>query len=295
MTTPQPQPQPLPSLSRHQLGAVTAMALICFAGNSLLCRLALKTTAIDPTTFTWIRLLSGALMLNFLVWSRDGPVGFGKGGWRSAWALFIYAAGFSWAYLQLSTATGALILFAAVQITMLSDAFWRGERFSKGQTVGFVTALLGLIGLLLPGLQAPPLWACVAMILAGMAWGAYTLLGKKAGDPTQVTAGNFARAAVLGSLLLLAMGLLDGVNPMLSPAEGVYFAIASGALASGCGYALWYMAMGHLKATTAATLQLSAPVLAALGGVVLLGEPLSDQLVICGIAVLGGIALVISL
>jgi len=161
--------------------------------------------------------------------------------------------------------------------------------------VGFVTALLGLIGLLLPGLQAPPLWACVAMILAGMAWAAYTLLGKKAGDPTQVTAGNFARAAVLGSLLLLAMGLLDGVNPMLSPAEGVYFAIASGALASGCGYALWYMAMGHLKATTAATLQLSAPVLAALGGVVLLGEPLSDQLVICGIAVLGGIALVISL
>ncbi len=281
-------------MSRQKLALVTAIALLCFAGNSLLCRLALKTTAMDPATFTAVRLLSGALVLNLLVWRRDGVQGMGKGQWRSAWALFVYAAGFSWAYLLLSAATGALLLFGAVQITMLSYGFWRGERFTPRQSLGFAAALLGLLGLLLPGLQTPPLWACVAMLLAGVAWAAYTLLGKQAGDPTQVTAGNFARAAVLGGLLSLLMGLTQGVNPWLSPPEGVLEAIASGALASGGGYALWYMALRQLKATTAATLQLSVPVLAALGGVLLLGEPLSERLLWCGAAVLGGIALVIA-
>jgi drug/metabolite transporter (DMT)-like permease len=281
--------------SRTQQLGITALALLCFAGNSLLCRLALKTTTIDPASFTLVRLLSGALVLNLLVWYRDGRAGLGQGHWRSAWALFLYAAAFSGAYLQLSAATGALLLFGAVQVSMLSYGFWRGERFTLRQSLGFMTALAGLLDLLLPGLETPPLWACAAMILAGMAWAAYTLLGKQAGgDPTQVTAGNFARASLLGVLLSLLMGLTQGVTPWHSPLDGMLDAVASGALASGCGYALWYMALRQLKATTAATLQLSVPVLAALGGVVLLGEALSEQLVYCGLAVLGGIGLVIA-
>ena len=281
-------------MSRLQLAGTTALALLCFAGNSLLCRLALKNTAIDPATFTLVRLLSGALVLNLLVWRRDGGAGLGQGRWPSAWALFIYAAAFSGAYLQLSAATGALLLFGAVQISMLSYGFWRGERFSKRQSLGFVAALAGLLSLLLPGLETPPLWACAAMILAGMAWAAYTLLGKRAGDPTQVTAGNFARASLLGVLLSLLAGLSQGVTPWQSPPEGLLYAVTSGALASGCGYALWYMALRHIKATTAAILQLSVPVLAALGGVILLGEPLSERLLYSGMAVLGGIGLVIA-
>jgi drug/metabolite transporter (DMT)-like permease len=267
--------------------ALTALAMIAFASNSLLCRAALKHTAIDAASFTAIRLLSGALML-WLVLRLRGAGRQGLGSWRSALALFAYAAGFSFAYLSLSAATGALLLFGAVQATMIGHGLLRGERLHGWQLVGLALASGGLVGLLLPGLSAPPLAGALLMLAAGMAWGIYSLRGRAAGDPTATTAGNFLRALPLAaalSLLLRADASLDRA--------GLGYAIASGALASGIGYAIWYRALPALKATHAATVQLSVPVLAALGGVIALGEPLTLRLLLAAPAILGGIALVI--
>jgi drug/metabolite transporter (DMT)-like permease len=261
--------------------------MLAFAGNSLLCRAALKHSGIDASSFTVVRLISGALVLWLLLRLRTGGMN-GQGSWGSALALFAYAAGFSFAYVSLSAATGALLLFGAVQVTMMGVGLWRGERLRRWQLVGLVLALGGLLGLLLPGLYAPPLLGALLMLGAGAAWGVYSLRGKGAGDPTRVTAGNFARAvpmALVMGLLTLNHATLDGV--------GVAYALASGALTSGIGYAIWYTALPGLKATHAATIQLSVPVIAALGGIALLGEPLTLRLVLAAITILGGIALVI--
>ncbi len=260
---------------------------MAFAGNSLLCRLALTRTAIDAASFTSIRLLSGALVLVLLVRLRAGghrPLG----SWPSAAALFVYAAGFSLAYVRLTAGTGALLLFGAVQATMISVGVLRGERLSAVQGVGLLLAYAGLIGLLLPGLAAPPLVSAALMLSAGAAWGVYSLRGKGAGDPTAVTAGNFLRAVPLA----FVMSLLTASHLSLD-ATGAAFAVASGALASGVGYAIWYTALRDLRATNAATVQLSVPVLAALGGVIVLHEPLTLRLTIAGAAILGGVALVV--
>ncbi|MCY7354292.1 MAG: DMT family transporter [Lysobacter sp.] len=266
---------------------LTLLAMIAFAGNSLLCRIALEHTTIDPASFTAIRLISGAAMLWLVVTVRGGART-GAGNWPSALALFAYAAGFSFAYVSLPTATGALLLFGAVQITMISHGLWMGERLRRQQVGGFILAFAGLIGLLLPGLSAPPLHGAVLMLGAGVAWGIYSLRGKGAGDPTRVTAGNFLRtipiALVLGLLMFEEMSLDDA---------GVGYAIASGALASGIGYAIWYSALPALKATTAATVQLSVPLIAAIGGIIFLEEAVTLRLALASVAVLGGIALVV--
>lgn len=274
-------------MSKVRIMVLTALAMLAFAGNSLLCRMALKQTGIDAASFTTIRLLSGALMLALVVRCRRSPSA-GGGNWPSALALFAYAAGFSFAYLSLSAATGALLLFGAVQATMIAYGVWRGERLLRWQLLGFMLALGGLVGLMLPGLAAPPLPSALLMLGAGMAWGVYSLRGKGAGDPTRVTAGNFLRAVPMAAALSLLM-----LNAVALDRAGVGYAIVSGALASGLGYAIWYQALPALKATQAATVQLSVPVLAALGGMVVLGEPLSWRVVLASIAVLGGIALVI--
>lgn len=266
---------------------LTTLAMLAFAGNSLLCRVALKHTAIDAASFTSIRLISGAVMLWLVVRLRHGSHA-GRGNWLSALALFAYAAGFSFAYVSLSAATGALLLFGAVQATMIGHGLYAGERLRQKQLLGLLLAFGGLVGLLLPGLSAPPLLGAVLMLGAGVAWGVYSLRGKGAGDATQVTAGNFLRAVAIAlglSLLTLSNARLDGA--------GVVYAIASGALASGLGYAIWYTALPALKATTAATVQLSVPVLATAGGVIFLGEALSPRLALASVAILGGIALVI--
>jgi drug/metabolite transporter (DMT)-like permease len=260
--------------------------MIAFAGNSLLCRAALTQTTIDPASFTTIRLIAGALVLWLVVRMKNPHAG--KGNWLSACALFAYAAGFSFAYTRLSTATGALLLFSAVQTTMIGHGLWSGERLLKLQLIGLVLAFGGLVGLLLPGLSAPPLAGCVLMLSAGVAWGVYSLRGRGAGDPTQVTAGNFLRAVPIAaalSLLMLPYTSLDNA--------GFWYAVASGALASGIGYAIWYTALPRLKATHAATVQLSVPVIAALAGIAFLGEPITLRLVLASVAILGGIALVI--
>jgi len=269
-------------------GALTALAMGAFAGNSLLCRLALRDTPIDAATFTAVRLVGGAAMLwclaRLLAAGRDG-----RGSWPSALALFAYAAGFSYAYVSLPAATGALLLFGAVQATMIGAGLWRGERLRALQWGGLALAGAGLVGLLLPGLAAPPAGGALLMTGAGIAWGVYSLRGRGTGDPTRVTAGNFLRAAPLG--IVLSLALAPGVRP--DPA-GLGYALASGALASGLGYAIWYAALPALKSTSAAVVQLSVPVITALAAALFLGEALSARLLLATPAILGGIALVIA-
>lgn len=212
----------------------------------------------------------------------------GTGNWLSAIALFVYAAGFSFAYVSLPAATGALLLFGAVQATMIGHGIWAGERLHRLQFVGLVLAFGGLIGLLLPGLSAPPLFGSLLMLGAGVAWGVYSLRGKGAGDPIIVTAGNFLRAVPISVALSIIMSKGTSMDN-----AGFWYAVSSGALASGIGYAIWYTALPALKATNAATVQLSVPVIAALGGIVFLAEPVNLRLILASIAILGGIALVI--
>jgi drug/metabolite transporter (DMT)-like permease len=274
-------------MSSARIIALTSLAMVGFAGNSLLCRVALKDTSIDAASFTTIRLLSGAAMLWLVVRMKRGT-SIGGGNWLSAFALFVYAAGFSFAYLSLPAATGALLLFGAVQATMISHGIWKGERPLRLQLVGLVLALGGLVGLLLPGLSAPPLYGSILMLGAGVAWGIYSLRGKGADHPIEVTAGNFLRAvpiAVALSIVMFRGASLDNA--------GFWYAVTSGALTSGIGYAIWYTALPVLKAISAATVQLSVPVIAALGGVVFLGEPITSRLVMASVAIIGGIALVV--
>jgi drug/metabolite transporter (DMT)-like permease len=274
-------------MTRQQTFAYTLLAMLAFAGNSLLCRIALRHTGIDAASFTAVRLLSGALSLALILRLRGGghrPAG----QWISALALFTYAAAFSFAYLGLTAATGALLLFGAVQACMIGVGWWRGERLRRLQVLGFVLAVAGLVGLLLPGLSAPPWQGSGLMVLAGLAWAVYTLRGRGQGDALGVTAGNFARAVVpaaMLSLLTLPWASLD--------LAGVAYAVASGAVASGMGYAIWYRALPALNVTTAATVQLSVPALAMLGGIVFLAEPLTPRLFIASVVILGGIALVV--
>ena len=266
---------------------LTTLAMLAFAGNSVLCRLALDTTAIDPAGFTSLRLISGAAVLWLLVTLRGGGA-FSHGSWPSALALFAYAAGFSWAYIHLDAGLGALLLFAAVQVTMIGTSVARGERLTLPQQVGMTLALLGLIALLLPGSSAPPLPAALSMLAAGIAWGIYSLRGRGASNPTAVTAGNFLRAAPLA--ILLSLALLQSQN---LDSQGVLYALASGAVTSGLGYAVWYAALPHLRASVAATVQLSVPVITTLGGALLLAEPLTLRLLLASAMILGGIALVL--
>lgn len=266
---------------------LTALAMIAFAGNSLLCRFALRQTAIDAASFTLIRIVSGAVCLWLIVQLRKGPSG-KAGSWPSALALFGYAALFSFAYLRLTAGTGALLLFGAVQATMILWALRKGESLRPAQILGLLLAIAGLVTLVLPGLSAPPLGAALLMLGAGIAWGVYSLRGKGAGDPLRATAGNFLRATPMAALLSLLMLRSANFDP-----GGVCYAIASGALASGIGYAIWYTALPALKASGAATVQLSVPVLAAAGGIAFLGEQLTLRFVFASAAVLGGIALVI--
>jgi drug/metabolite transporter (DMT)-like permease len=261
--------------------------MLAFAGNSLLCRIALKHTNIDAASFTSIRIISGALMLWFMIRLRGDTLG-KAGSWLAAIALFAYASGFSIAYVSLPAGIGALLLFGAVQIVMISYGLRVGERLNGWQVMGFIIALVGLIGLLLPGLSTPPLPSALLMLGAGVAWGIYSLLGKGVANPIRATGGNFWRAVPFAIVLNLI------AYPSLSwDSSGIGYAVLSGAMASAGGYALWYMALPELRATQAATVQLSVPIIAAVGAIIFLNEPMTLRLGLSSIAVLGGIALVI--
>lgn len=261
--------------------------MLAFAGNSLLCRVALRDTSIDPASFTALRLLAGALVLWLLLRLRQGT-GAPAGSWSGAVTLFLYAAAFSYAYVKLDAGAGALMLFAAVQLSMIAWGLFKGERLSPMQTLGSALALAGLIGLLLPDASAPAMGAALLMILSGIAWGAYSLLGRGIRDPLAATAGNFIRALPMGAVLCLLM--LPGLE---WDRAGVIYALLSGGLTSGIGYALWYAVLPRLAATQAASIQLSVPLLTVLAGSLLLGEALTGRLVITGLAILGGIVLVL--
>ena len=261
--------------------------MTAFAGNSLLCRLALKQTNIDAASFTFIRIISGAIALWVIVNMRKGTRSL-AGSWPSALALFAYAAAFSFAYISLSAGTGALLLFGAVQATMIFWGLRKGERLRVRQWVGLAFALGGLVALLFPGLSAPPAGGSILMLGAGIAWGIYSLRGKATSDPVGTTAGNFLRAvpfAAALSIALLPSARLDST--------GIGCAILSGAIASGVGYAIWYTALPGLKAASAATVQLSVPVLAAVGGILFLSESITLRFLFASVTVLGGIALVL--
>lgn len=313
-----------------RLFALTLFAMIAFASNSLLCRAALRETGIDAASFTFIRIFSGAAALWLIIQmrrlmvertrsplvesreegvpspqsspkGRGGPFFLGEkvgmraaGNWISAFALFAYAAAFSFAYKTLSAGTGALLLFGAVQATMILWGFGKGERLRAIQILGLLVALAGLVALVFPGISAPPLIGSILMLTAGVAWGVYSLRGKVKGvsgsdrDVIAATAGNFLRAVPFAALVSVVM-----IRQAHFDSFGLIYALISGAITSGVGYVIWYTALGGLKAASAATVQLSVPVLAATGGILLLSEPVTLRYVFASIAVLGGIFLVV--
>ncbi|MBB5208178.1 EamA family transporter [Chiayiivirga flava] len=268
---------------------LVALALAGFAANSVLCRMALSDTAIDPASFVAWRIGSGAVVLVLLTWllRRESPLVHGD--WRGATALFVYAVAFSYAYVSLHAGLGALLLFGAVQVTMIAAGLLHGERLRVLQWCGVVLACGGLVFLKLPVGGTPvPLLAAASMLLAGIAWGVYSLLGRGAAAPLAHTAANFVRAAPFALLLLVL-----APPPRAMPLDGVLLAVLSGALASGVGYALWYAVLPRLRATQAGLLQLLVPVLTAAAGVALLAEPVDARLLLGGAAILGGVALVL--
>ena len=268
---------------------LTALAMIAFAANSLLCRMALAGGEIDPGTFALVRVASGAATLAAIVFARRGITRW-RPDWKAAAALTGYLVFFSFAYVGLTAGTGALILFGAVQLTMFAAALKSGERLPPLGWAGLAVAAAGLVVLVAPGVSAPRPLPAAAMAVAGIAWGLYSLLGRGAGDPLEATARNFLWATVL----VAPVGLFYG-GVVTSSATGIALALASGVLASGLGYVIWYAALAGLTAGSAATVQLSVPVIAALGGVVFLGEALTARLLVASAATLGGIALVLSL
>jgi drug/metabolite transporter (DMT)-like permease len=262
----------------------TVLALIAFASNSVLCRVALRDGAIDPASFSTIRLAAGAVTLLFVT-SFTGKRAL-PGSWTSAVILFLYAVPFSFAYTRVTAGAGALILFGAVQLTMISAGLWRGDRPRPLQWFGLGLSLAGLVYLLLPGIGTPSLSGGALMGLAGCSWGMYSLRGRGTANPLAQTTSNFVRSVPL----ILAVSLLT-TSQFHVERTGALFALVSGVVASGLGYVVWYVALRSLTATRAAVVQLAVPILAAAGGVTFLGEILSPRLVIASTMVLGGIGL----
>jgi drug/metabolite transporter (DMT)-like permease len=278
------------SVKRSATATLTVLALIAFAGNSVFCRLALARPIIDPASYTAVRLITGAVAL-WIIAALRRKESFGKSGgsWISAAMLFLYAVTFSFAYISLSAGTGALILFAAVQITMIAVGLYTGERPETLEWLGLFIAICGLIYLVSPGITAPSILGSLLMATAGIAWGVYSLRGRGTSDPIGATTDNFLRTVPLAvGVVLLWLATLT-ITPM-----GFLWAALSGSITSGVGYVLWYAALPRLTATRAATVQLAVPVLAALAGVVVLSEAISLRLVISAVAILGGVGLAVS-
>jgi drug/metabolite transporter (DMT)-like permease len=264
---------------------LTAAAMVAFAANSVLARLAFATAGAEPLSYTGIRLAAGAITLALLLaLRRQSPRP--AGSWTGAAALFGYAILFSIAYILLGAGTGALILFASVQIGILGWAIYKGDRPGAIEWLGFFVAFAGLVYLVSPGVVAPPPLGALLMLAAGLCWAAYTLIGRGSVSPLADTAGNFIRSSPIAAVMIVAGAMTHGVSP-----GAALYAVASGALASGIGYAVWYAVLPALSRTRAAIVQLTVPAIAAAGGVVFIGEALSLRLVVATVAIVGGVAL----
>jgi len=272
-------------MSAVRLALLVTLAMIAFAANSVLCRFALADGAIDATSFTAVRLGAGAVTLALLALLRGKSL-IAAPSWPAALSLLVYMLGFSFAYRSLTTATGALVLFGCVQLTMIGVSLVRGERLPATGWLGIAAAVAGLVWLLLPGLSAPDPIGAALMAAAGIGWGAYSLLGRGNGDPLRITAQNFLIATPFVLVLLPFAEVSASI-------EGVLLAVASGALASGVGYAIWYAALPALSGMRAASVQLTVPVIAAIGGWLLLSEALDMRLLIASTLTLGGVAVVL--
>jgi drug/metabolite transporter (DMT)-like permease len=266
----------------------TAFALIAFAANSVFCRLALADGSMDASSFTVVRLLSATIVLSLIALYQRGGKVLAYGSWSAASCLFIYAAAFSYAYISLATATGALILFAAVQFTMIAVAIWQGQRLQRWEWLGLLLAAMGFVWLTLPSAEAPSFSGLWLMTLSGVAWGAYTLLGHQSTHAVLDTTANFIRTMPAAGILALWM-----FPSMHSSYASLMWAIASGGLASAVGYAVWYQVLRHLSTPRAAVLQLLVPLIAATGGV-MIGEPVTINLIIASSLILGGVWLVVN-
>jgi len=284
----------MPTLSSHRLARtvfLTALSMLAFAGNSLLCRIALREGHSDPAVFTLVRMASGAAVLALLAGAGRATRWHAQGHWGAACLLVAYAVCFSFAYVGLPAGMGALILFGAVQLTMLVAGRRAGERLGRVGGLGLLFAIAGLVTLLAPGLAAPSPGASALMIAAGVAWGGYSLAGRGATQPLALTAGNFVRGLPLAvAAVPLALPFMRSLHV---DTEGLVLGIASGAITSGLGYAVWYAVLPSLSTLRAATVQLSVPLVAAAGGVALLAEPVTPRLVVAGVMILGGIAMVL--
>ena len=268
---------------------LTTLALIAFAANSVLCRMALGENTIDASSFTVIRLLSGVLVLLAIVKITHSKKSLSStGSWLAGMMLFLYAITFSFAYMTLETGSGALILFGSVQITMIFLSLFSGNRLHLSEWIGLSIAFIGFVYLVLPGVTAPSITGFILMSVAGIAWGIYTLKGRGSDDPILDTSSNFLRT--LPFVILLA---ITAVNTAEYSIEGIVFAVLSGGIASGIGYTIWYSALGGLSVTQAAVVQLSVPVIAALGGVIFVSETLTRRLTLSALMILGGILLVV--
>lgn len=270
---------------------LTAIAMIAFAANSVLCRLAIGHDLIDATSFAAIRVLAGVVTLASILAYRQRLLASRPNTIAPAAMLFTYMVFFSFAYTSLNAGTGALILFGAVQLTMFAVALWSGERFAPVAWAGLAIAVGGLVYLVSPGLAAPNPIAALEMAVAGIAWGVYSLLGRKVSDPLEATGWAFIIALIPTLAVAAISAIASGANASTS---GIALAVASGAIASGCGYVVWYAALRGLTAARAATVQLSVPAIAALGGVLFIGEDLTLRLIFASIATIGGIAIVLT-
>jgi drug/metabolite transporter (DMT)-like permease len=268
--------------------AYTVMALVAFAANSILCRMALREGVIDPATFSTVRFLSGAVTLSLIAARVQRPFFPLPGSWAAAIVLALYALPFAFSYTQLSAGTGALILFGCVQLTMPAAALYEGDRPHAVQWMGLVIAVGGLVTLVFPGLAAPSPAAAGLMATAGVCWGLYSLRGRGSSNPLLQNTGNFVRAVPL----IAAASLLAAPRFHVEP-RGVILAMGSGAIASGLGYVVWYAALRGLSAVRASVVQLAVPLIASGGGVILLSESVTVRLVLSTVLVLGGITMAI--
>ncbi len=273
------------TIASFRTAIYTAFALIAFAANSILCRLALSESSIDPASFTTIRLASGAMLISLIagITSKERDVKH-PGNWISASMLFLYATAFSYAYVSLSAGSGALILFGSVQVTMILTGLWKGERPRIPEWCGLFIALSGLVYLVMPGLEAPPLLGAFLMTVAGISWGVYTLRGRSVDNPVAVTGDNFLRS--VPPMIAISLFLIPSLDISM---KGVILAFLSGAVTSGMGYVIWYAVLGDLSATRAAMVQLLVPVIAALGGVLFLSELITPRLILSAILIIGGV------